>query len=180
MQDAFQDYFLKEIITSDTFCPRYWHTIATKLTGHYALCCMAKEFSSQIKDSTPLEHYVGEHMRAVRLASLSQDKKYLSTFCQKCFYMESQGLESLRLHKIKFLIQHPEIMNRVIDMVYQSVAYPETSAIPNYIREIDLKIFGNSCNLKCYTCDEMSSSAIFAEKQKIGELAADRKMPLSA
>ncbi|MCB0419501.1 MAG: twitch domain-containing radical SAM protein [Bdellovibrionales bacterium] len=154
----------------DTFCPLPWLHLATHPLGHVSLCCRS-EFKDQLSvakhSGTQTAMNLGrdsidaimnsETFREVRLAMLSHKEH---PACRGCYDIEKQGVSSKRMvEKRRFNLSHKKALRQT----------SETGEIDTDIRYLELRL-GNTCNLKCVTCNPMSSSLwIEDQKQLISE-----------
>lgn len=119
-------------------CPHLEHQVYIGITGEYRFCCVA---SGESSGETVHTH---SPIQWLNSDSVTRAKEQLSQGifpkeCKRCERQESNNLPSRRLSK---KITGPGITH------------------------LDLR-FGNSCNLKCISCNEISSSSIYQEQLEL-------------
>lgn len=138
-------------MTKPIYCPFVYHHLATTPTGYYIPCC---EFKQTLADSAgkPLtvvdysieEAFNSEAMNLLR-QGFEQGKQHSG--CVSCWQKEKAGLESKRTEAYeKGFKLHPDDSDKTV------------------LYSLDLKL-GNTCNLKCRSCNSNSSS-LWAEEEK--------------
>lgn len=137
-----QKYFVE-----DTICPLPWMHLVVSNLGNIRPCCINTQKIGSIIDDEPEEILNGENLKKLR-ESLQNGVRHES--CSACWKIEHSGGTSMR-QKMLSWHQH-KFFGRLIDA-------------PALV-SIDLKA-GNTCNFKCRTCDESSSSLIAAEKLRL-------------
>lgn len=95
-------------------------------------------------------------MQALRAGMIERDEAVLSRYCNVCLQLEARGLRSKRqqLTPAGFHREHDLHVGHRYD------------AIP--VQQLDVKLFGSLCNLKCYMCFPEISSSVAAERKKLG------------
>lgn len=162
---------IEELLAGDTFCPDPWTELSTWVDGRWSLCCNALPFDYRIEDRLPTEHYNGEEVRAVRRAMLAGDRKALERTCGKCHRKEALGARSRRLNQIDLFRQRRGYVGNLAGLVAGTA--PDGSVEPAFLTRIDIKVYGNFCNLRCYMCYPECSSSIGQERKRQGELPPD-------
>lgn len=137
------------------WCVEPFATLESKVWGEWGLCCRSKAIGYKNKNMSPLEHFNSEEMKRIRKDmsnhNITDEIKHL---CSKCILHEKNGVSSRRLG-----MKHVPIPEMEPD-----------GSIKNYkFRTLEIKFFGNLCNLKCRMCGPLYSSSIAAEKKKSGE-----------
>ena len=137
------------------WCVEPFTTLESKVWGDWGLCCRSKPLPYNARDVTPLEHFNGDSMNRIRKDMINHNiTDEIKHLCAKCMEHERNGVESRR-----------EGMMRV--------PVPDTNSdgsITNFkFRSIEIKFFGNLCNLKCRMCGPLYSSSIAAEQKKSGQ-----------
>jgi len=135
-------------MSNKTFCNFAFRHLYVETNGHQKICCIPMEYIEKtggyrhhtMKDGL-MSGWNSDYMKNARL-KMSQGEKVSA--CKKCYYLESQGLDSLRTKagtsgEEHFLSQ----MNRD----------GSVDKLPN---RIELH-FGNLCNLKCRMCSHYYS-----------------------
>ncbi|HSK39449.1 MAG TPA: twitch domain-containing radical SAM protein, partial [Arenibaculum sp.] len=163
---------IEDLLASDTFCPDPWTELSTWVDGRWSVCCNARPFDYGITDRLPTAHYNGPEMRALRSAMLAGDKEALGTTCGKCHGKEALGARSRRLNQIEVFRQRRGHVERLGELV-AATAHDGTVA-PAFLSRIDIKVYGNFCNLRCYMCYPACSSSIGLERKRQGELPASQ------
>lgn len=140
----------------DTICMMPFVSLGTKPDGVARVCCMAPHLEA-VKDNervgwpgTTLEEtWNGETFREVRKRMLSGEKL---PECSACWKEEAAGKKSKRITENQKFSHH-------IDRINNCHPDGRVDQLPVYF---DLRL-GNTCNLKCRTCNPMFSSAIASE-----------------
>lgn len=116
-------------------CPHLEHQVYIGITGEYRFCCVA---SGESSGETVHTHSPIEWLNSESVARAKEQLKnnVWPSECKRCEIQEKHNLPSRRL------------TNKVMG--------PD-------ITHLDLR-FGNSCNLKCISCNETSSSSIYNEQ----------------
>ena len=124
-------------------CKYLDHHLCVRSDGQYRLCCVSLEPNNKenIKTHTVQEWYNSEFHKKTR--SEMKNGKWPDA-CTRCEQQELQGLESQRTY-----------------VNADGTRYVKDPFGPG-ISHLDIR-FGNSCNLKCVSCWEMSSSSIAEE-----------------
>jgi organic radical activating enzyme len=140
----------------NNFCALPFGHVSVRPNGDFAVCC---------KHTTPTQHVINinhalpsvwessEYLDNVRQAFIKNERH---PGCDHCWQKEDQNIESLR----KRIIGEYKILgikNPVVTLV-----------------NVELQI-ENTCNLKCFMCDENSSSALLAENIRLGINKIDQK-----
>ena len=130
-----------------TYCSALFNHIYSDNSDNYSLCCHAsKKHVPRVNASevTPFEWFLGDHMEEFRDKVIAGEKL---PACEKCYKIEEAGHESQRLKRFR--------------------SDKNISFEPEKI-ELKLRIFGNYCNLSCYTCHPYNSSTREKELKEIG------------
>lgn len=159
------------------FCPLPWNHIASHPAGYVTLCCEAdhtalKSASYDITDPSVfdgrpsfynlknhrlIEVLNSDSFKTARLQMLSDQEP---SPCKTCFRKEELGLESKRMREIK---NFPQM---TVDLA-KSITKDDGSIIPR-IEFVELRL-GNTCNLRCITCNPLSSSQWRSDYLKLSE-----------
>lgn len=127
------------------WCIEPFITLENKVYGPWGLCCRSKPLPYG-PEVSPLEHFNGSTMQRIRndmlKHNITNEIKYL---CEKCIQHEERGITSRRQQKLDI---------------------PIPTGYDFYT--VEVKFFGNLCNLKCKMCSGMYSSSIAAEEKKLG------------
>lgn len=150
-----------------TFCSLPWIHLATHPDGGTTLCCISdhRNAMSRSKNFQPLKFFDlnndsvesvmnSDYFKQTRLEMLN-GKTPLA--CSRCFQEESVGVRSKRIEeneKFKFT----EDMARAITSV--------DGTIPVNFKFIELRL-GNLCNLRCRTCNPVSSTQWIQQYQTL-------------
>jgi hypothetical protein len=148
-----------ESVMSKTFCPLPWNHLCTHPHGEVTLCCHvemkdsignAKNKSSKnnlnLNECSIDEIVNSDSFKKVRLDMLEGKAP---AACDKCFNQESLGVKSRRIKEI----QKGELeFEKALELTHK-----ETGEIKPNISSTELRL-GNRCNLKCSTCNPISSN----------------------
>jgi MoaA/NifB/PqqE/SkfB family radical SAM enzyme len=136
------------------WCTEPFITLENKVWGDWGLCCRSKPLPYNAKDVSPLDHFNGDTMKRIRKDmsnnNITDDIKH---YCQKCIDHENIGITSRRQQKLDFPIPEMESDGTIKNFAFET---------------IEVKFFGNLCNLKCKMCSGMYSSSIAADEKKNG------------
>ena len=128
------------------WCTEPFITLENKVYGPWGLCCRSKPLPYG-PEVSPLEHFNGETMQRIRKDMLEHNiTDEIKHLCATCIHHEERDITSRRMQRLNVPLQ-PE-------------GYDFYS--------IEVKFFGNLCNLKCKMCSGMYSSSIAAEEKKLG------------
>ena len=159
------------------FCPLPWNHIASHPAGYVTLCCEAdhtglRSASYDITDPTIFDgqpsfynlkfHNLTDVMnsdsfKAVRLKMLNGEEPEP---CKGCYRKEERGLESKRTRESKNFPTMTEELARTITQ--------EDGSITPRFEFVELRL-GNICNLRCVTCNPLSSSQWRSDYLKLAE-----------
>lgn len=136
------------------WCVEPFSTIETKVWGNYGLCCRSKPLPYTAIDMSPLEHFNGSTMNRIRQNMIDHNiTDEIQNYCAKCLEHERNGVVSRRQGMRSVPIGH----------------YLSNGSMLQYkFRSIEVKFFGNLCNLKCKMCGPLYSSSIAVEEKKAG------------
>ncbi len=131
---------------SNTYCTALFNHIYLNNGGKYKLCCDAGLSEEKISTaSTPFEYFLSEEMEEKRNKVLCGEKL---TECRGCYRKEEMGYKSPRQWRFKS----------------DNIKITEVGNV-----ELKLRMWGNHCNLACYTCFPHNSSTRAAELKEIGK-----------
>ena len=179
---AQSEYLLFDLLKeSPTFwCPHFFDHIHTNTSSNYSVCCVGQITDYKYSDMTPSEWYHGEILTSCRKASIGTgteaDKKVLEFNCQACIKAEKLYGKSERTDNIKVYTERPSNESIKFTPMQKPLAsvmktYIETGEVvlePGLIR-LQLRIFGNTCNLDCYMCQPQNSSVRYNSVGKSDE-----------
>jgi organic radical activating enzyme len=159
------------------FCPLPWNHIASHPAGYVTLCCEAdhtglRSASYDITDPTIFDgqpsfynlkyNHLNDVMNShsfcnVRKQMLAGEEP---APCSGCYRKEEKGLESKRTRETKNFPTMTEELARSITK--------EDGSITPRIEFVELRL-GNICNLRCVTCNPLSSSQWRSDYLKLAE-----------
>ena len=121
-------------------CKYLDNQVCVRSDGQYRLCCVSLEGNNKetVHTHTPQEWYDGEFHSKV---TEQMENDIWPEACVRCEKQEEQGIDSMRT-RVK-----PDGTRYVRNFYGPGISH------------LDIR-FGNSCNLKCISCWEMSSSSI--------------------
>jgi sulfatase maturation enzyme AslB (radical SAM superfamily) len=143
---------------SNTFCPLLFQHLATHPHGGVTHCCVADHRDSlsssrdgdrfyNLNSDTVHDTMNSESYKKARLEVL--DGKQPKA-CTRCYVEESKGMNSKRIEEIK---NYPDYTVSVARELTDSTGYMKDVQL----EFVELRL-GNTCNLKCRTCNPASSS----------------------
>jgi hypothetical protein len=135
---------------SKTFCMHPFTGLATREDGAIKVCCRSQPVG-WIQDDTLESIWNGPTMRDVRKKVLCGERPEV---CKPCFYLEDQGVESLRQRHINGVI--PEA--RITLYPHALNGMDEYFKMPFEFPTMEIKM-NNLCNLKCRMCNPMDSTS---------------------
>ncbi|MFP5492724.1 MAG: twitch domain-containing radical SAM protein [Bacteriovoracia bacterium] len=145
-------------MSSSTLCPLPWIHLATHPVGEVSVCCksdmqnsighaknddvlhrmnLAKDSIQNIRNS--------DSFKKIRLQMLNGE---IPTACMGCFDEENKGLRSKRLRETE---DYPVELEQLKKITHAD------GGTDTPLKFLELRL-GNRCNLKCITCNPMSSS----------------------
>ncbi|NQT94715.1 MAG: radical SAM protein [Lentisphaerae bacterium] len=161
---------LDAVYGNGTFCVEPWTHLTADVRGDWTLCCVARAMAYD-QPRGPLEHYNSKDVQASRRAMLRGKRRAVSRYCSPCHQIEDRSGISRRMIRNDEVLNDVRLKPLLDEMVTQSFLAPGKDVTPNHIN-IDMKVFGNTCNLRCYMCGPDSSSSWGNEKKRSGDLAA--------
>jgi MoaA/NifB/PqqE/SkfB family radical SAM enzyme len=136
------------------WCTEPFITLENKVWGNWGLCCRSKPLPYSAKDVSPLDHFNGNTMKRIRMDMKSNNiTDEIKTYCEKCLLHEKMGITSRRQDKLHLSVPEIDSNGTITDFAFET---------------IEIKFFGNLCNLKCKMCSGMYSSSIAADEKKNG------------
>lgn len=152
-----------------TYCSLPWIHLATHPHGGATLCCVSdhRNAASSARNFQPLQYLDvnsssidnimnSDYYKQTRLEMLNNQIPHA---CQRCFTEEANGVRSKRVEENEKL-GFTEDMARAITQ--------SDGTIPVNFKFVELRL-GNLCNLKCRTCNPMSSTNWIQPYQKLQE-----------
>lgn len=150
-----------------TYCSLPWIHLATHPDGGATLCCVSdhRNAASRARNFQPLQYLDvntsslnsimnSDYFKQTRLEMLNNK---IPQACQRCYAEEANGVRSKRVEENEKL-GFTEDMARAITQ--------EDGTIPVNFKFVELRL-GNLCNLKCRTCNPMSSTNWIQPYQKL-------------
>lgn len=137
------------------WCLEPFTTLESKVWGDWGLCCRSRPLEYNARDVSPLEHFNSETMKRIRKDMLDHNiTEEIQSLCFKCIEHERCGVGSRR----------QQVSNTLMPPVNNDGSIDDFK-----FRSLEIKFFGNLCNLKCRMCGPLYSSSIAAEQKKSGE-----------
>lgn len=136
------------------WCTEPFITLENKVWGEWGLCCRSKGLPYSAKDVSPLDHFNSDTMKRVRKDMVNHNiTDEIKNLCDKCILHETRGITSRRQQKVDMEVPSMDKDGTIHDFKFNS---------------IEVKFFGNLCNLICQMCDGRFSSSIAAIEKKKG------------
>ena len=138
------------------FCTAPFQQLYTDIKGDYAPCSWASSdhFGPNIKD-TSIKDWFENNPRLNRLRkemlTPGSDLTFAKESCASCIKQEKLYGRSRRQSSLKIQSNNHTIWNPIRQAV-QSFILTGTGHIEERIFEVQIKAFGNQCNLDCYMC----------------------------
>jgi MoaA/NifB/PqqE/SkfB family radical SAM enzyme len=152
-----------------TYCSLPWIHLATHPDGGATLCCVSdhRNAASRARNFEPLQYLDVNNNTIDSIMNSDYYKQTRSEMlnnkiphaCQRCYTEESNGVRSKRVEENERL-GFTEDMARAITQ--------DDGTIPVNFKFVELRL-GNLCNLKCRTCNPMSSTNWIQPYQKLQE-----------
>ena len=169
--------FIKTLQESPTFwCPHFFDHIHTNTSGKYSVCCVGQPTDIKFTDVSPMEWYYGDILTSCRKSSIGigteKDREVMEENCSACIKAESRYGKSERTDNITSILLDDIAENwkspAIVDVMKAYISTGEVLLKPGLIR-LQLRIFGNTCNLDCYMCQPHNSSVREAHVNKSDE-----------
>ena len=138
------------IPNKDTFCVNPWLSLSLQTDNKLSPCCLIAGWNFPYQD-------LDKYFKSKQLNDLRKDllNGVKNKSCDRCWYKESQGTESLR-----------QWSNKTIKGdIRKQIENPDIEKLVN----VELSL-GNLCNLKCLMCKPILSSQLLAEANQHPEL----------
>ena len=188
------------------FCPAPFSLIYTNTDGQLLPCSWAqsadkwdKPLGPNISNVTPKKYYVRDRvLNNLRYEMLTpgSDLEMVEQVCSSCRKQEKNYGRSRRQASLKIISNNYDLWPR-IEMVVQRFKLAlmrldkrEDALFSERLFEVQVKAFGNKCNLDCYMCipfdssvrtetmhgEHMEDQKVFSDGylQKIGTVSSDR------
>jgi MoaA/NifB/PqqE/SkfB family radical SAM enzyme len=152
-----------------SYCSLPWIHLATHPDGGATLCCVSdhRNAASRARNFEPLKYLDvntssiddimnSDYYKQTRLEMLNNQIPHA---CKRCYQEEANGVRSKRIEENERL-GFTEDMARAITQ--------SDGTIPVNFKFVELRL-GNLCNLKCRTCNPMSSTNWIQPYQKLQE-----------
>lgn len=142
------------------WCTEPFDVLENKVWGNWGLCCRSAPLPYSAKNISPIEHFNSDLMKQIRRDMLDHNiSDDIKKYCHKCLEHERNNVESIRQQRIKISNNFKPIQS----------AIDNNGEIKDFnFRSVEIKFFGNLCNLKCRMCGPEYSSSIAAEQKKQG------------
>lgn len=154
---------------SKTFCPLPWIHLATHPNGKATLCCISdhtnnasaarntvngKVVQLNLNKHSVIEIMDSDYYKNTRLEMLAGIQP---AACSRCYQEEANGFQSKR-------IEESNKFNFTVDDAIRIT--DKDGGIPADLKFIELRL-GNTCNIKCRTCNPSSSTKWISEYNKL-------------
>ena len=201
------DHLFNQVKNEDIwFCPAPFSLIYTNTDGQLLPCSWAqthdkwdKPLGPNISNVTPKNYYVRDLvLNDLRYEMLTpgSDLQMVEQVCSSCRKQEKNYGRSRRQASLKIISNNHDLWPR-IEMVVQKFKLAlmrldkrEDALFSERLFEVQVKAFGNKCNLDCYMCipfdssvrtetmhgEHMEDQKVFSDGylQKIGTVSSDR------
>lgn len=152
---------------NDKLCVLPFTHLATHPNGNVSLCCVSDHVNCashaqtngqilSLNRNTVDEVFNSDLFKKTRLEMLAGKEPYP---CRRCYDEERKGIQSKRLK------ENAQYLNSSQDIIVKT---QEDGTLTPEFTFIELRL-GNICNLKCRTCNPVSSSKWVAEYKKLNE-----------
>lgn len=145
--------------TNDTYCYYAMHGISVNATGNIRPCCFTSlqtelEIGKDILNNKNIETFINEKKLKKVRRDLLYGKKPKA--CESCWKLEDQGIKSPR--QVSNQIYKDQIDTGLENIDANGFLKKEA------IKYLDITL-GNTCNLKCRTCDMFASNQWIKEAE---------------
>lgn len=143
------------------FCPRPFDHIYNNTDGLYAVCCIGGSTGEHSAKVHPLDWMNSDIMNELRYDMLTEnggDSTLTHQLCGQCKYSEKHYGTSERM---RFVYNEDGNFNPNLDDVFEqaidTIATGEWKPTKRFVY-VQLRHFGNQCNLDCFMCHPRNSS----------------------
>jgi len=152
---------------SNKLCVLPFTHLATHPNGNVSLCCVSDHVNCashaktggkvlSLNNSSIDEIFNSDYFKKTRLQMLANEEPYA---CRRCYEEEKKGIQSKRqAENSNYLSSSTDIIAKTQD---------DGTLVPEF-KFIELRL-GNVCNLKCRTCNPVSSSKWVVEYKKLND-----------
>lgn len=122
--------------------------------GSYKLCCSMNDFPYNIQDYTIIEHFKHDIPSQIRKEMMSDKIGSLCEhYCDKCIRSEKLGITSRRQRYNNIIRNLNDVfLYKLENTLYKYENNMNINLTDMSYYNLDLKIFGNKCNLQCMMC----------------------------
>ena len=149
------------------FCDIPFNQLYVEMDGSYAACCFGAKADGRnglpkhtVKDTT-LQHWMEEstYMNEIRAEMLDPNSKFETTkkTCKRCISDEKRYGRSRRTACMKIHTNEPDYW-KMIEQSAQMFKATGQYVMEHRMIEVQLKVYGDECNLDCYMCMHDNSS----------------------
>lgn len=166
------------------FCSAPFQMIYTDTKGNFSPCSWAEEGRGPNIKDVPFKQYFihDDTLNQLRREMLDPDSdhKTINDMCRSCKYQEKTYGRSRRQASLKIQTNNPILWPGLRKSVYRfKESNGQLGHIEDRVFEVQIKAFGNQCNLDCYMCMPFDSSTRLAtmhtdhlKKQKVFNVEA--------
>ena len=145
------------------FCSAPFQMIYADTRGNLAPCSWAKEgCGPNIKDVPFKQYFIHDNaLNQLRREMLdpNSDHTTINDTCRSCKYQEKTYGRSRRQASLKIQSNNYKFWTRLRKSVYRfKESNCQLGHIEDRVFEVQIKVFGNQCNLDCYMCMPFDSS----------------------
>ena len=149
--------FAKIHKTRDTFCVNMWSHLHVNTQLEILPCCLARQDLplGSLEKNTVDEIVNSEHAKSIRLKMLANQP---CVECEVCYRLEDDTGTSRRIRG------NSKCQDKIPELI--ALTNPDGSLKKFNPISTDIRL-NNICNLKCRTCDGLSSSQLAVEEKKL-------------
>lgn len=171
------DHMLNEVIEKkgDFFCSQPWVHMYMPTYGFQHICCntsmSVKKHISQAENFEELYNQPEFTKLREEMCGGHKDRERTLKTCVRCIQTEYRGFPSLRESYNKSAtrnVQTKDEMNKLVNEVKRTGS--GEIGLPEHLHTVELKVWGNYCNLKCIMCSVEDSSSVAEEQMELGEI----------
>ena len=155
--------FEKQVKDQDIFfCGAPFQLLFTDIQGNYAPCSWARsaEFGPNIRDTSIKDWFENDpklNQLRKEMTTPGSDLELTKKSCVSCINQEKQYGRSRRQASLKIQSQNDGLWPGMREAV-EAFKHTGRGHIEHRIFEVQIKAFGNQCNLDCYMCHTYDSS----------------------
>lgn len=172
------NYMLDEVIKDkgDFFCSQPWVHMYMPTYGFQHICCnTSMSVKKHISQATFEELYNEPEFTKLReeMVGGHKDRERTLKTCVRCIQTEHRGFPSLRESYNRSANRNTQTKDEMGKLVSKVKETGDGNiGLPEKLHTVELKVWGNYCNLQCLMCSVEDSSSVAEEQMALGEIDA--------